>query len=243
MRQSLTMNITIPCVVELTWTLKDTLGTLLDELHEGVEFFVGGHDLLAKIEEALIGLAPGATLDLHLEPEDAFGDYDENLVFLESRDLFPAEIEEGQCLEGSALPKNGLAQAPEGHLYTVTEIYPEHVVLDGNHPLSGMALRLQLSIHGVREASESERKAASMGVGFFYSPELAPPQAHGHAHTTESAHEPLESEPIDLAQINPALARLDAIFDFEEDDVDSDDVAPSDNASEHTHKAHDKRLH
>ena len=70
------MEITQHCVVGLTWTLKDTLGEVLDELDEPVEFLLGGDDLLHKIEEALQGHEAGAKLDLHLEPEEAFGDYD-----------------------------------------------------------------------------------------------------------------------------------------------------------------------
>ena len=143
------MEITPQCVVALTWTLKDTLGEALDELEEPVEFLVGGKDLLAKIEEALQGHEPGDRVDLHLEPEDAFGDYDEQLVFLEPREVFPAEVEEGMTYEG--LPPGATSQdAPKDVLYTVTEVYPEHVVLDGNHPLAGIALRLHLNVEGVR---------------------------------------------------------------------------------------------
>ena len=42
------MKITPHCVVALTWTLKDTLGDVLDELDEPVEFLLGGNDLLQK---------------------------------------------------------------------------------------------------------------------------------------------------------------------------------------------------
>ena len=77
------MEISQQCVVALTWVLKDTLGDVLDTLEEPVEFLVGGDDLLAKIEEALQGHEKGSRLDLHLEPEEGFGDYDENLVSLE----------------------------------------------------------------------------------------------------------------------------------------------------------------
>jgi FKBP-type peptidyl-prolyl cis-trans isomerase SlyD len=159
------MEITQQCVVALTWTLKDSLGEVLDELKEPVEFLVGGEDLFAKIEEALQGHAPGARLDLHLEPQDAFGDYDEQLVFLEPRDLFPAEIEEGMTFEG--LPPGTHPEAPRDVLYTVTEIYPEHVVLDGNHPLAGIAIRLLLKVESVREATEEEIGRGSAGTGFF----------------------------------------------------------------------------
>ncbi|MCG2593885.1 FKBP-type peptidyl-prolyl cis-trans isomerase [Ramlibacter sp. XY19] len=160
------MEITQQCVVALTWTLKDTLGEELDQLEEPVEFLVGGSDLLAKIEEALQGHEPGDRVDLHLEPEDAFGDYDEQLVFLEPRELFPAEVEEGMTYEG--LPAGATSQdAPADVLYTVTEVYPEHVVLDGNHPLAGIALRLHLKVEGVREATDDEIGAGTLGAGFF----------------------------------------------------------------------------
>ena len=161
------MEISEQCVVGLTWTLKDTLGEELDVLEEPVDFLVGGDDLLPAIERALQGHSPGATLDLHLEPEDAFGDYNEKLIYLEPRALFPAEIEEGMSFEGHALPAGTNAEAPKDALYTITDIYPEHVVLDGNHPLAGIALRLHLKVEGVREATEEEIGRGSSGTGFF----------------------------------------------------------------------------
>ena len=160
------MEVNSQCVVALTWTLKDTLGEVLDVLEDPVEFLVGGDDLLAKIEEALQGHEPGDRLDLHLEPEDAFGDYDEQLVFLEPRGIFPQELQEGMTYEG--LPAGATSKdAPNGALFTVTEIYPEHVVLDANHPLAGMALRLQLKLEGVRDATDEEIGRGSAGPGFF----------------------------------------------------------------------------
>lgn len=167
------MDISTPCVVALTWTLKDTLGETLDELDTPVEFLVGGDDLLARIEEALQGHAVGAKLDLHLEPEEAFGEYDENLVFLEARALFPAELEEGMTFE--VLPPGATSQGPGDALYTVTEIYPEHVVLDANHPLAGIALRLSLTVQSVRKACDEEIARRSAGTGFF----RVQPQAPG----------------------------------------------------------------
>lgn len=170
------MEINQQCVVALTWTLSDTLGEELDVLDEPVEFLVGGNDLFQKIEEALQGHGIGATVRLQLEPEEAFGDYDEQLVFLESRKLFPEGLEEGMTIEGSALPPGCNPDAPRNMLYTVTELYPDHVVLDGNHPLAGIALRLTLKVQGVREASEEEVGRGSAGTGFF---RIAPPHKHG----------------------------------------------------------------
>jgi FKBP-type peptidyl-prolyl cis-trans isomerase SlyD len=170
------MEITQQCVVALTWTLKDTLGEVLDELKDPVEFLVGGQDLLAKIEETLQGHEAGDRLDL--QPEEGFGEYNDQLVFLEPRDLFPAELEEGMTFEG--LPTGCNPDAPRDALYTVTDIYPDHVVLDGNHPLAGIALRLHLKVEKVREATEQEIGAGSAGTGFFKVQHQAPGGATLH---------------------------------------------------------------
>lgn len=179
------MKITDQCVAALTWTLKDTLGETLDTLDEPVEFLIGGDDLLAKIDAALQGKVAGDELKLHLEPEDAFGDYNDQLLFLEPRNLFPAELEVGMAFEG--LPPGGNPSAPAELLYFVSEIYPEHVVMDANHPLAGIAIRIQLKVHAVREATLDEIGKGSLGVGFFKLP--TPESAlddedggHGHDH-------------------------------------------------------------
>ena len=159
------MIIASPCVVSLTWQLADAQNNPIDELAQPVEFFYGGDDLLAKVEEALAGHAEGDELHLHLEPEHAFGDYDPELVCFEARRLFPEQLEPGMAFEG--LPEGAVTQGmPADALYVVTEVYPSHVVLDGNHPLAGMALRLHLRVRGVREASDEETEARSVGQGF-----------------------------------------------------------------------------
>jgi FKBP-type peptidyl-prolyl cis-trans isomerase SlyD len=161
------MEIKQQCVVALTWILKDTLGEELDVLDDPVEFLIGGDDLFEVVEEALQGYTVGARLDLQIEPDQGFGDYDDQLVFLEPRELFPAELEEGMTMEGSALPEGCNPDAPKDVFYTVTEIYPDHIVLDGNHPLAGIALRLSLKIEGIREATEEEIGRGTAGTGFF----------------------------------------------------------------------------
>ncbi len=159
------LHITPQCVVALTWTLKDTLGEELDVLQDPVEFLVGGGDLLPKMDEALQGHAVGDVLDLHLEPEDAFGDFIDKLIFLEPRSKFPKQLEVGMGFEG--LPAGCNPDAPKDITYNVTDIYPEHVVVDGNHPLAGIAIRLHLKIASIREATEEEIGQGSAGVGFF----------------------------------------------------------------------------
>lgn len=173
------MLITDPCVVSLTWRLKDTQGNLIDELDEPVEFFFGGDDLLAKVEEAIAGQEPGFETLLHLEPEHAFGDYDANLVFYESRKIFPEATEPGMQFDGPP-PGAVTPGMPKDAIYTVTEVYPEHVVLDGNHPLAGIALRLDLKVRDVREASDEEIEAGSVGAPAFTVMRTAPPGSSIH---------------------------------------------------------------
>ncbi len=156
------MIISDPCVVSLSWTLSDGQNRPIDELAEPVEFFFGGDDLLPKVEEALAGHATGAELQLHLEPEHAFGDYRAELVCFEDRKLFPEQLETGMAFEG--LPKgHATPDMPADNVYIVTEIYPSHVVLDGNHPLAGMSLRLAVKVRDVREATPQEIEARSLG--------------------------------------------------------------------------------
>jgi FKBP-type peptidyl-prolyl cis-trans isomerase SlyD len=156
------MQIDKPCVVTLTWRLQDAQGSLIDELSDPLEFFVGGEDLLEKVETALIGQEAGFEATLHLEPGDAFGDYHPELVFFESRQVVGDAAEPGLQFEGPP-PGSKTPGMPEDCVYTVTEVYPEHVVLDGNHPLAGIAVRLALKVLDVREASDEETAAGSVG--------------------------------------------------------------------------------
>ncbi|MFN9708954.1 MAG: peptidylprolyl isomerase [Burkholderiales bacterium] len=161
------MLIQSPCVVSLTWRLEDTQGHLIDELEDPVDFFYGNSsDLLPKVEEALNQQEAGLEIQLHLEPEHAFGEYQAHLVFFEERSIFPSDVDVGMQFEG---PPGGsqTPDMPQDAIYTVTEVYPSHVVLDGNHPLAGIALRLFLVVRDVREASEEELTAGSLGEPVF----------------------------------------------------------------------------
>jgi len=161
------MHITRHCIAALTWTLQDTLGETLDTLDTPVEFFIGGHDLLPAIDQALQGKQVGEQLDLHLEPEHAFGDYDETRVHLLTRDQLPRDIEPGAVIEAASLSADSLPGIAPSTRLIVTELYPEHAVLDGNHPLAGIALRLHLTIAAVRPANAEEQRRQSTGTGFF----------------------------------------------------------------------------
>lgn len=112
----------------------------------------GGYgELLAALERALEGKGPGESVRLQLEPEQAFGEYDAELVRVE-----PAE----RYGEGIAV---GMEVEEDERFYTVTDIAAGKVVLDGNHPLAGMALRFSCQVLGVRTAEAEEiRRGASL---------------------------------------------------------------------------------
>lgn len=160
------MEIRNPCVVSLVWRLEDAQGVLIDELTQPMEFLVGGDDLLTKVEAALIGQTVGFEAALHLEPEHAFGDYRSELVCFESSDIFPDAVEAGMQFDGLP-PGAQSSDMPADAIYTVTEVYDTHVVLDGNHPLAGIALNLSLKVIDVREATEEEIEQGSVAASIF----------------------------------------------------------------------------
>ena len=175
------MNISAPCVVTLTWQLSDAQNAPIDELAEPTEFFFGGDDLLPKVEEALAGQATGFDVHLHLEPENAFGDYHSELVCFEGRDLFPDGVEVGMQVEG--LPDGAVTpDMPEDAVYTVTEVYPSHVVLDGNHPLAGLAIRMHITVQAVRAATPDEIEAKSVQDDAAGLLQVLPPRDRSQLH-------------------------------------------------------------
>lgn len=157
--------------------MKDSIGEELDVLDEPTEFLLGGNDLLAKIEEALIGKVVNEVLELTLEPQDAFGDYVDKLVYLAPRDKFPEQLEEGMLFEG--LPPGCNPDAPKDVVYHVTDVYPDHVILDGNHPLAGMQIRLRIKVNEIREATLDEVGRGTAGIGFF---KMEASHSHDHPH-------------------------------------------------------------
>ncbi len=114
----------------------------------------GGYEnTLPKIEEALEGKDVGFETTIQVEPDDAFGEYDSNLVKIEPRNRLPTPLEVGMQFEGTP---DGDDDEEEGLVFTVTDIADDKVVLDGNHPLAGMALRFTLKVVEVRMATDEE---------------------------------------------------------------------------------------
>jgi FKBP-type peptidyl-prolyl cis-trans isomerase SlyD len=139
-------------VVSLDVELSDIWGNLIQKSEEPVQYLHGGYgDIFAAVESALAGKQENDSLEVRMEPDDAYGDYDEDLILLVPRERFPEGLEVGMRVEGEA---DGEENA--GTLFTVTDIAEGQVVLDGNHPLAGMALKFACKVVGVRPATEAE---------------------------------------------------------------------------------------
>lgn len=176
------MLITPPCVVTLTWTLTDAQNQAIDALDTPTDFLFGGQDLLAGVEDAIAGQSAGFEAHVQIEPEQAFGDYKPELVCFEPRSIFPAELEVGMAFEGLP-PGHQSPDMPNDAIYLVSEVYPEHVVLDGNHPLAGMALRVALKVVAVRAATDEEAEAGTLGASAVSVLQTTPASSGGgHLH-------------------------------------------------------------
>jgi FKBP-type peptidyl-prolyl cis-trans isomerase SlyD len=117
-----------------------------------LSYLHGGYgQMLEALEKALDGKGAGESVFLQLEPDQAFGEYDAQLVRVEPQERYGDGIAVGMQVE-------------EGDtLYTVTDVAGGSVVLDGNHPLAGMALRFSVVILTVRAAREEEiRRGVSL---------------------------------------------------------------------------------
>ena len=146
------MKITKNTVVTVLYKLSDAQNNLLEEGQEPMVYLHGGYeDTLPSIEEALEGKEVGYTTMVQVEPEEAFGDYDPQLVKIEKRDKFPPQLEVGMHFEG--ITGN---EEEDAVVFIVTDIADDTVVLDGNHPLAGMALRFSLQVAEVRAATPEE---------------------------------------------------------------------------------------
>ena len=140
-------------VVTLDYNVKDPDGVLVDAGQEPLVYLHGGFDdIFPKIEEALQDKKVGEAVVVKLQPDEAFGEYDTDLIQVESRKGFPKELEVGMQFEGT--PENG--DDDDLLIFRVTEIAEDKVVLDGNHPLAGMALVFTCTVTSVRPASEEE---------------------------------------------------------------------------------------
>ena len=152
-------------VVRLEYEIKDCDGAPVEDEGAQLEYLHGGFGgIFPKVEEALEGKDVGHEVKITLETEDAFGEYDAELLRVEPRDRFPETIEIGMRFEG--VPGD---REEEAVIYTVTDVTPDTVVVDGNHPLAGERLWFRAKVTGVRAATREELE-------------------HGHVHGDDGLH-------------------------------------------------------
>lgn len=151
-------------VVTIVYRLSNRDGEILEQSDEPHSYLHGGYgNVFPAVEQALEGKHVGDLVEIMMEPEEAFGEYDESLLRVEDRDLFPEDIEVGMQFEGQG------ESSGEVHIYTVTDITDDKVVVDGNHPLAGQALKFTCEVTDVRAADAHEIE-------------------HGHAHGAHGHH-------------------------------------------------------
>ena len=158
------MQIDKDTVVELTYELTDGDGKLIERTEDPIEYLHGGYDgIFPLVERALAGKGVGDSCRVRLEPDDAFGEYDAELMHLEPRNKFPPDVAVGMRFEGRGV------ESGTKLVYTVTDVAEDKVVVDGNHPLAGRTLQFVCTVTAVRAATAEEI-------------------AHGHVHGAHGHH-------------------------------------------------------
>ena len=151
-------------VVELSYELTDADGKLIERTEDPIEYLHGGYDgIFPLVERALAGKSVGDSCRVRLEPDDAFGEYDAELMHLEPRNKFPPDVAVGMRYEGRGV------ESGTKLVYTVTDVAEDKVVVDGNHPLAGRTLQFTCTVTAVRAATAEEIE-------------------HGHVHGAHDHH-------------------------------------------------------
>ena len=152
-------------VVSLNYELSDAGGKVIEKTMEPVTYLHGGYDgIFPLVETALQGKGVGDKCKVTLAPDDAFGEYEADMVRTEPKKLFPDNLSVGMQFEGAAEGSDDYT------LYTVKEIKGDNVVVDGNHPLAGQTLVFSGTVTEVRAATREE-----LSHGHVHG-------AHGHHH-------------------------------------------------------------
>jgi FKBP-type peptidyl-prolyl cis-trans isomerase SlyD len=139
-------------VVSIDYTLKDDEGHVLDSSkeHGALAYLHGAGNIVPGLEEALHGREEGESISVQVTPDQGYGEKDESLQQSVPREVFQTDttIEPGMHFQ---------ATGPHGaQLITVVDVQDDEVTIDANHPLAGQTLNFEVTIVGVRDATESE---------------------------------------------------------------------------------------
>lgn len=121
-------------------------GTVFDSTGDGdpLEFTLGTDEVIQGFEQAVAGMAPGDSKTVTLDPDEAYGDRDEDLVFVVEQEQLPEDLdpEPGDRLQ---------VRPPEGDSFEVhvVDVGEDRVVLDANHPLAGRELTFDMELEEI----------------------------------------------------------------------------------------------
>jgi len=160
------MQIARDTVAAIDYKLTDNDGQVLDtsEGREPLSYLHGAGNLIPGLEKALEGQAEGDSLNVTVEPEEAYGERDERLV-----QQVPMAAFEGVEQVEAGMRFQATDEQGQGRVVTVTEVEGDQVTVDANHPLAGQPLNFEVSVVEVRDATPEEIE-------------------HGHVHTGEDDH-------------------------------------------------------
>ncbi|MGD8998989.1 MAG: peptidylprolyl isomerase [Granulosicoccaceae bacterium] len=158
------MQITANSVVTMNYRLTDEAGTVIDESQDGsFNYLHGASNIIPGLESELEGKQAGDELTVTVEPKDAYGERNDAMTQVVSRDMFDVDtdIQPGMQFHAST---------PDGQpvMVTVAKVEGDDITIDGNHPLAGVQLTFAVNIVDVRDATADEI-------------------AHGHVHADGNA--------------------------------------------------------
>ncbi len=147
------MKIAENCVVSIHYRLTDDEGEELDSSAEGepLVYLHGADNIIPGLEDALEGREVGDQLEVVVQPEDAYGPVDPEMVQTVPRSAFKGaeKLEPGMQFQ---------MKDPEGQVQVVTvqEVGSKEVTIDANHPLAGQVLHFAVTVEAVRAATAAE---------------------------------------------------------------------------------------
>ena len=138
-------------VVSFHYTLKDDTGQTIDSSvgSEPMMFLEGAGQIIQGLESQLATLKKGEKKKIDVPYIQAYGPFDEKLIFAVSRDKFPNKaMKPGDMFR--------IKNERGYQLVTVVDIKESEVTLDGNHPLAGKDLHFSVEIIDIRDATQEE---------------------------------------------------------------------------------------
>ncbi|MDP6673664.1 MAG: peptidylprolyl isomerase [Gammaproteobacteria bacterium] len=140
-------------VVSLHYTLTNDKGETLDSSAGGepLAYLHGAMGIIPGLEKNLAGRAVGDQFEAIVRPEDAYGEFNEKLIDEVPRESFAGidKIEIGMQFQAGD-------QAGNTRIVTIKTISEDVITIDANHPLAGQVLHFDVSVEGIRPATEEE---------------------------------------------------------------------------------------